>query len=98
METGKQNQKQSNESSNKFSFFDAPHPRYNKELFIMDPAIIGRNLPRPGRPIGQISEKYSKKPVKFLTPCECEVSSPRRLNLFVWIKLNFIKIYKNFII
>ena len=65
------------------SFFDAPIPRYNKQLYKIDPAIIGPNLPRPGRPIGQISERYSAKPLKCMAPGECEISSPRRMQMFV---------------
>ncbi|KAI5520757.1 hypothetical protein TVAGG3_0554350 [Trichomonas vaginalis G3] len=49
-----------------YSFFDAPIPRVNKEMFPVDPAIIGRSIPRPCRPIGQISQKYAHTPIKTL--------------------------------
>ncbi|EAX86675.1 hypothetical protein TVAG_527190 [Trichomonas vaginalis G3] len=51
-----------------YSFFDAPIPKVNKEMFPIDPAIIGRSIPRPSRPIGQISHRYANKPIKTIQP------------------------------
>lgn len=53
-----------------YSFFDAPLPRVNKEMFPVDPAILGRSIPRPCRPIGQISKRFANTPIKTLQP-EC---------------------------
>ena len=36
-----------------FSFFDAPLPRTSDIVFAIDPAMVGRSLPRPSRPIPQ---------------------------------------------
>ena len=41
-------------SGREFSFFDAPLPHYNEQMFNggRNPAEIGRSIKRPSRPIG----------------------------------------------
>ena len=65
--------------TNQFSFFDAPLPHYNEQMFIKDPAIIGRQIQRPSRPLGQVSQRYSGKTIKSMAPVVQEVSTGRRL-------------------
>ena len=65
-----------------FSFFDAPLPKYNQRIFKVDPAIIGRSLQRPSRPINQFSAKYGTMPLKCVAPGEREVASHCRQELF----------------
>ena len=51
------------------SFFDAPLPRYAPGMFKVDPAIIGKQLQRPSRPITQVS-RYSQKTMISMAPGE----------------------------
>ena len=75
MERVAQNQKQ-------FSFFDAPTPRYNGQLFARDPAVIGKSITRPSRPIPQVNPRYCQHPVKSMALGGQEVCSSRG-SLFV---------------
>lgn len=38
-------------STPEISFFNAPAYRVSEPIFLIDPAIIGQNLPRPHRPL-----------------------------------------------
>ena len=59
-------------------------PTYDTKFFKIHPAIIGRILKRPSRPVNQYSRKFTAPPIKCRAPYESEDSSIRTENLFVW--------------
>ena len=75
--------KKATKTQNQFSFFDAPLPHYNEPMFRVDPAISGRKIVRPSRPIGRISTRYATKPIKTIVPVSQEADIIRACNEIV---------------